>query len=91
MTALAIKHRDEIIERVASGEHVKDIARSIGYADHTTIAASLFPDPQYRAARWEQRIAQFGKAMRNMRDSPKSTLADACARLQSIGSRPWRR
>lgn len=49
-TAAAIVHKDEIIQRMALGEPLTSIARSLGYSDHTGIINRLDQDPDYKAA-----------------------------------------
>jgi hypothetical protein len=48
--SVADKHRDEILERMANGEAVSSIARSLGYATHAGIGNRLRDDPDYQAA-----------------------------------------
>ena len=52
MTALAIIHRDEIIQRVAAGEYLASIAKDLGVAGKgQAISNVLASDPEYQAAR----------------------------------------
>jgi hypothetical protein len=48
--SVADKHRDEILKRMANGEAVSSIARSLGYATHAGIGNRLRDDPDYQAA-----------------------------------------
>ena len=50
MTAIAIQHREQIIQRMAKGEPITAIALSLGYADHSGIVHRLDSDPEYKAA-----------------------------------------
>lgn len=49
---IAIQHRDEIIERLASGELVREIAESLG-CSRQVISLQLAKDPEYQAATLE--------------------------------------
>ena len=52
MTAIAITHRDEIIERVRQGEYLASIAQSLGLKGKgQSISDYLANDPEYQAAR----------------------------------------
>ena len=52
MTAIAIQHRDEIINRVANGEYLASIAKSFGLAGKgQAISNALAKDDEYHAAR----------------------------------------
>lgn len=51
MTAVAVLHREEIIEQVAQGVRLIDIARRYGLTTHATISQTLSKDPEYIAAR----------------------------------------
>ena len=57
-TALAIQHRDEILTRMASGEPLTSIAKSLGYADHAGIVNRLGDDKDYQEA---LRVGLIGK------------------------------
>lgn len=48
-TAVAILHREHIIERVAKGERLRDIAESLGIT-HGAISQQLAKDAEYQAA-----------------------------------------
>ena len=50
MTALAIQHRVQILERVANGELLDQIAQSYGIAA-PNVSKHLAQDPEYRQAR----------------------------------------
>lgn len=49
-TAIAIIHRDEIIEQVSHGRMLRSIAKSLGIAA-PSISKQLSDDPEYRQAR----------------------------------------
>jgi len=51
MTAIAIQHRTEILEQIASGIPVTTIARAFGLSNHVAISKVLAHDPEYVAAR----------------------------------------
>ena len=52
MTAVAVLHRDEIINRVAQGEYLATIATSLGLSRNAkAISNALAADPEYQAAR----------------------------------------
>lgn len=46
----AIENKAEIIQRIANGERITDVARSLGYKSHSTLSGSLRADPNYRQA-----------------------------------------
>lgn len=46
----AIERKAEILERVASGERITDIAQQLGYANHAGVANRLRSDPDYAQA-----------------------------------------
>ena len=50
MTAIAIRHKDEIIHRMSKGEPITAIAKDLGYASHQGIIERLGQDPDYQAA-----------------------------------------
>jgi transcriptional regulator with XRE-family HTH domain len=56
MTAIALTHREEIIERLAKGEYLKDIASDLGVSSGA-ISRVLHSDPEYMEAR-EQGMAE---------------------------------
>lgn len=47
----AILHKAMILERIAAGERITDIAKSIGYTSHASISMQLADDPDYQYAR----------------------------------------
>ena len=49
--AVAVLHRDSVIERVAKGDRLIDIAKSYGLTTHAAISKQLASDPDYQAAR----------------------------------------
>ena len=50
MTALALIHKQSIVERIAQGEYMKDIAASLNVSP-AAISQVLAKDPDYSAAR----------------------------------------
>lgn len=46
----ALDNREQIIQRIAAGERVTDIAKSLGYLSHSTISKTLSGDPDYQQA-----------------------------------------
>lgn len=56
MTAVAIREREQIIQRLAAGQDLRQIAPDLGVSS-AAISQYLAKDPAYRAAR-EQGIAQ---------------------------------
>ena len=86
-TAVAIIHRDEIIERVSNGETVRQVAKSLGIS-HPAISQVLHSDPAYRqaiencfAARLDESEAELSQA------EDQLTVARARAKWQAIS---WR-
>jgi len=65
MTSVAILHRDQILERVAAGEHLAAIAANLGVSA-PAISKVLANDPAYVAARQEcvaTRLERFEAAL----------------------------
>lgn len=50
MTAIALQHREEILERIGRGEPITAIAQSLGYKGHSGIIERLGEDKDYQAA-----------------------------------------
>ena len=62
MTAIAVLHREHIIERVARGEYLASIALSLGLAGKgQAISNALASDPDYTAAKEFGLEAQMAK------------------------------
>jgi len=51
MTALALLHREEVIEQVRAGKRLIDIAKGLGLTSHAAISLVLSKDPEYQLAR----------------------------------------
>jgi hypothetical protein len=49
-TAIALEHKDEIIERISKGEPLSSIASDLGYSGHSGITERLGQDPDYKLA-----------------------------------------
>lgn len=62
MTALAIQHRETILEQLASGRLLKQIAKDLGVSKQA-IQAPLANDPEYKAALEAQADALIQDAM----------------------------
>ena len=52
-------HKAEILQRIARGERITDIGRSLGYAGHSQISQTLSRDPEYRNALMESAWAKL--------------------------------
>lgn len=63
-------NRESIIERVANGEHLIEIAKSYGFKSHAVISKHLADDPEYQAAR------EYGLDSRMMTRESELELAD---------------
>ena len=61
MTSIALTHRDEILERLRSGEYMKDIAISLGVTKQA-ISQVLHDDPEYMQAREDGMAERLDKA-----------------------------
>ena len=61
MAAIAITHRDEILERLSKGEYMKDIAISLGVTKQA-VSQVLKSDPDYLQAREEGMAERLDKA-----------------------------
>lgn len=46
-----ILNKPAILERIVQGDRISDIAKSMGYKDHTAISQRLAGDPDYEAAK----------------------------------------
>ena len=78
MTALAITHKREIIERLSGGETATSIARSFGLKSHSAISHVLADDPDYQAARIDYHVARLDAVEGMITDSTDQlTLARA--------------
>lgn len=87
MTAIALLHRDTIIERLQHGERVSSIAASLGVTG-PAITQQLSNDPDYKAAReagMELMLDQAEEAI----DSANDQLSLARAR-DSWRAKSWR-
>jgi transcriptional regulator with XRE-family HTH domain len=79
MTAIALTHRDEIIERLSKGEYMKDIAISLGVTKQA-ISQVLKDDPEYVAAREEgmaERLDNAHKLLAEITESREIRREDA--------------
>lgn len=92
MTATAIQKKDFILESLANGVHVDDVAKSLGIA-HSNISKHLANDPDYKLAReigTEVRLNTLRRNLSSVRqagfqdgipvglDKDKGTLARVC-------------
>jgi hypothetical protein len=84
---IAIKHREEIISRLAAGELVSHIAASLG-CHRMSISAVLANDPEYRAAFDESLESRLDMATEAI-DEAQDVLSLARAREHASMSR-WR-
>jgi len=71
MTAIALQHRKEVIQRISAGETLDKIADSLGVAA-PNISKHLATDPEYQAAR------ELGTELRLLRSTNK--LASVAAK-----------
>ena len=67
MTAIAITHREAIIERIGKGEYVKDIASDLGVSS-AAISQVLKDDPEYLQAREDGMALRLDNAHQLMAD-----------------------
>lgn len=51
MTSVALRNRDSILEQIAKGRRLSDIAADLGLRTHSAIINALGSDPEYLAAR----------------------------------------
>lgn len=61
MTAVAIKHKEQILQRVMQGDYLSTIAHDLGLAGNQAIVNALSQDPDYQAAKeigLERRLAK---------------------------------
>lgn len=69
MTAIAVVHKTEILERISKGEKIADIAKDFGISQ-PAISKALLDDPEWiearkagalsRIERWEKEIEEIG-------------------------------
>ena len=69
MTAIAVTHRDTILERISRGDKIADIAKDYGVSQ-PAISKALLDDPEWmearksgalsRIERWEKEIESIG-------------------------------
>jgi len=83
MTAVAIQYREQIIEQVAKGERLTDIARALGYATHAGISRQLANDPEYRQARETGAECRLDQREREMEQSDESVTVARARELLS--------
>lgn len=75
----AIINRDSVLQRIAAGERLTDIATSLGFADHSAIIHRLKGDPQYMVARevgTEARMENRERELERAEESVTVTRAD---------------
>ena len=78
MTSPVILRKDEIIERLATGEKLLTIAQSMGYKSHAVISKYLADDPEYQAAielSLDERMHQRERELEQADDSVTVTRA----------------
>lgn len=87
MTAVAIQHRAEIIERMAKGEPITAIAKALGYAGHSGIIERLGDDPEYKAALRSGIIGKLEKREGELEVAPDNVTVTRADRL--LGHARW--
>ena len=87
MTPVAIKHKAEIIKRISNGEPVTDIAKSLGYADHSGIIHRLGDDEEYKAAMRASVFAKIEKREKELENATDSVSVTKSDRL--LGHARW--
>jgi len=88
MTAVAILHRETILQRIAAGERLSDIAPTLGVSSPNAISKVLKNDPEYRnaiEAGFHRRLDVAEDAIKESTDNVD--VARARARFQSVA---WR-
>ena len=84
----AIIHKALILERIAAGERITDIAQSLGYKDHSSISYNLAGDPEYKFARQCGAEARLDAREREIEQATESlTLARG---VELIKHQRWR-
>ena len=87
MTAVAIQHKDQIIQRVHDGEYAAEIARSFGISP-AALSNQLAKDPDYHKAREcgiEHRLATRERELESSEDSASVSRA-----RELLGHQRWR-
>ena len=87
MTAVAILHRDHILERMEKGEPLTKIARDLGYASHSGITERLGSDPAYLAALQTGIYAKLEKRETDLEQAPDNVAVTRAERL--LGHARW--
>ena len=87
MIAIAVLHRDEILQRMAKGEPITEIARSLGYADHSGIIHRLDEDPEYKAALRSGLIGKIEKREAELEIASENVTVTRADRL--LGHARW--
>jgi len=88
MTAVAIQHKDQILESIAAGARLTDIAKSLGYKDHSAIVHRLKDDPRYIIAREVGAEARIESRERELELASESVTVARADRL--LGHARWR-
>ena len=101
MTALAVEHRDHILQELSTGKLVSDVAKPLGIAPQN-ISKQLAHDPDYQAARElgiENRLSKARLAVLEIAElgvedgvivgitKPQGTLARA--RVEALKAEMW--
>lgn len=87
MQLAVLNHRDVILQRLAQGERIKDIAKDLG-VHRTSISTAFANDPEYQKARIEAVEARLEDAEENL-DAAQDGLSVGKAREQLSHAR-WR-
>lgn len=87
MTAIAIRHKDEIIHRMSKGEPITAIAQSLGYASHQGIIERLGQDPDYQAALRSGIVGKIEKREEQLESASDNVAVTRADRL--LGHARW--
>ena len=69
MTAVAILHREEIIDALASGKRLSDLTADLGISSPNSISKALKDDPDYIAAIEQGHACKLDRAERQIEEA----------------------
>mgnify|MGYP001605672671 CR=1 FL=1 len=88
MAAIAIQHREQILQSIAAGQRLTDIAASLGLKTHSAIVNRLGNDPEYIIARETGAEARLEARERDLEGAMESVTVARADKL--LGHARWR-
>jgi len=86
-SAIAHQHRDEILQRIATGEQLTKIATDLGYSSHQGIDERLGDDPDYRRAMKASFVGKIEKRETDLERADNNVAVTRADRL--LGHARW--